>query len=110
MATGIYSAIHKFPVDHKVAMTGEISIHGNVKPIGGVVPKIKAAKQAGAKKVIIPQENMQSILKEIEGIEIIPVTNLEEVFEIAIETPERQKQSKQSIIPASTNFSKTESV
>nr|WP_309099743.1 ATP-dependent protease LonB [Fredinandcohnia onubensis] len=110
MATGIFSAIHKFPVDHKVAMTGEISIHGNVKPIGGVVPKIKAAKQAGAKRVIIPQENMQSILKEIEGIEIIPVTNLEEVFEIAIETPERQKQSKQSIIPASTNFSKTESV
>src|SRR5690606_27854858 len=68
MATGIYSAIHKFPVDHKVAMTGEISIHGNVKPIGGVVPKIKAAKQAGAKKVIIPQENMQSILMDIEGI------------------------------------------
>ncbi|RFB17712.1 ATP-dependent protease LonB [Bacillus sp. HNG] len=107
MATGIYSAIHKFPVDHKVAMTGEISIHGNVKPIGGVVPKIKAAKQAGAKKVIIPEENMQSILKDIEGIEIIPVTNLEEVFEIAIETPERQKQS---IIPASTNYSKSESV
>src|SRR5690606_32978444 len=110
MATGIYSAIHKFPVDHKVAMTGEISIHGNVKPIGGVVPKIKAAKQAGAKKVIIPQENMQSILMDIEGIEIIPVTSLEEVFEIAIKTPERQKQSKQSIIPASTNYSKTESV
>ncbi|MEH7236216.1 ATP-dependent protease LonB [Bacillus sp. JJ1562] len=110
MATGIYSAIHKFPVDHKVAMTGEISIHGNVKPIGGVVPKIKAAKLAGAEKVIIPEENMQSILMEIEGIEIIPVTNLEEVFEIAIETPERQKKSKQSIIPASTNYSKTESV
>ncbi|MCC3356525.1 ATP-dependent protease LonB [Bacillus sp. REN16] len=110
MATGIYSAIHKFPVDHKVAMTGEISIHGNVKPIGGVVPKIKAAKQAGANKVIIPEENMQSILKEIEGIEIIPVTNLEQVFEIAIETPERQKQSKQSIIPATTTYSKTESV
>ncbi|MEH7223059.1 ATP-dependent protease LonB [Bacillus sp. JJ1566] len=110
MATGIYSAIHKFPVDHRVAMTGEISIHGNVKPIGGVVPKIKAAKQAGANKVIVPEENMQSILKEIEGIEIIPVTNLEQVFEIAIETPERGKQSKQSIIPASTSFSKTESV
>ncbi len=110
MATGIYSAIHKFPVDHMVAMTGEISIHGNVKPIGGVVAKIKAAKQAGAKKVIIPEENMQSILQEIEGIEIIPVTNLEEVFEIAIKSPERGKQSKQTIIPASTNYSKTESV
>lgn len=110
MATGIFSAIHKFPVDHTVAMTGEISIHGNVKPIGGVIPKIKAAKQAGAKKVIIPEENMQSILKDIDGIEIIPVTSLEEVFEIAIETPERQKRAKESIIPASTNYSKTESV
>ncbi|MFT4416513.1 ATP-dependent protease LonB [Fredinandcohnia humi] len=110
MATGIYSAIHKFPVDHTVAMTGEISIHGNVKPIGGVIPKIKAAKQAGAKKVIIPMENMQAILKNIEGIEIIPVTNLEEVFEISIETPERQKRSDQTIIPASVNYSKSESV
>lgn len=109
MATGIYSAIHKFPVDHRVAMTGEISIHGNVKPIGGVIPKIKAAKHAGAKKVIIPEENMQSILKEIEGIEIIPVSNLEEVFAIAIETP-KQHRTEQTIIPASTNFSKTESV
>ncbi|WP_449537159.1 ATP-dependent protease LonB [Ferdinandcohnia sp. Marseille-Q9671] len=110
MATGIYSAIHKFPVDHTVAMTGEISIHGNVKPIGGVVPKIKAAKQAGAKKVIIPEENMQSILMEIDGIEIIPVTDLEQVFEIAIETPERQKESKQTIIPAATDYTRSESV
>ena len=66
-----------YPIDHKVAMTGEISIHGNVKPIGGVYPKIKAAKKAGAKRVIIPKENMQSILNEIEGIEIIPVTPFE---------------------------------
>lgn len=84
MATGIYSAIYKIPVDHRVAMTGEISIHGNVKPIGGVVPKVRAAKLAGAKAVIIPYENMQSILKEIDGIEIIPVTHIKEVFEIAL--------------------------
>ncbi|MDQ0219399.1 ATP-dependent protease LonB [Peribacillus cavernae] len=84
MATGIYSAIYKIPVDHRVAMTGEISIHGNVKPIGGVVPKVRAAKLAGAKAVIIPLENMQSILQEIDGIEIIPVTNVKEVFEKAL--------------------------
>jgi ATP-dependent Lon protease len=58
-----------------------------VKPIGGVIPKIKAAKRAGAKKVIIPKENMQSILKEIEGIDIIPVTNLQEVFDVALVNP-----------------------
>ncbi|WP_191560695.1 ATP-dependent protease LonB [Metabacillus idriensis] len=87
MATGIFSAIHKIPVDHTVAMTGEISIHGNVKPIGGVVPKIKAAKLAGAKTVIIPAENMQSILKTVEGIRIIPVDHLQEVFDIALLNP-----------------------
>ncbi|MBN6887898.1 ATP-dependent Lon protease [Cytobacillus horneckiae] len=84
MATGIYSAIFKHPVDHTVAMTGEISIHGTVKPIGGVYPKVKAAKKAGAKTVIIPQENMQSILNEIDGIKIIPVSHLHEVFDLAL--------------------------
>ena len=73
MATGIYSAIYKIPVDHTVAMTGEIRIHGGVRPIGGVIPKIKAAKLAGAKTVIIPAENMQPLLYEIQDIEIIPV-------------------------------------
>lgn len=48
MAAGIFSAIHKIPIDHTVAMTGEISLNGRVKPIGGVIPKIKAAKHAGA--------------------------------------------------------------
>ncbi|RFU71548.1 ATP-dependent protease LonB [Peribacillus saganii] len=84
MATGIYSAIYKIPVDHTIAITGEISIHGNVKPVGGVYAKVKAAKKAGAKRVIIPAENMQSILKEIKGIEISPVMNLKEVFDIAL--------------------------
>ena len=108
MATGIYSAIHNIPIDHTVAMTGEISIHGNVKPIGGVVPKVKAAKLAGAKKVIIPAENMQSILKEIGGIEIIPVTHLLEVFDVAL--VEKIFHYSDSVIPASTNLSKKESV
>lgn len=84
MATGIYSAIYQLPIDHTVAMTGEISIHGNVKPIGGIYPKVKAAQHAGAKTVIIPAENMQSILKEIVGIEVIPVNHLNEVFDIAV--------------------------
>lgn len=110
MATGIYSAINNIPIDHRVAMTGEISIHGFVKPIGGVFAKVKAAKQAGAKKVIIPIENMQSILKEIDGIEIIPVSHVSEVFEIAL--GKRHAIMHQEVIPASTNSfnSKTESV
>jgi len=109
MATGIYSAIHKIPVDNMVAMTGEISIHGNVKPIGGVVPKVKAARLAGVKKVIIPEENMQNILREIDGIEIIPVTHLEEVFQIALSRPNR-KHNEETILGATADFSKKESV
>ncbi len=80
IAVGIYSAIYQLPVDHTVAMTGEISIHGYVKPVGGVFAKIKAAKQAGAKKVIIPIENMQSLLREVSGIQIIAVRRLEEAL------------------------------
>ena len=105
MATGIYSAIYKIPVDHTVAMTGEIGIHGDVRPIGGVIPKIKAAKLAGAKTVIIPAENVQPLLYEIEDIEIIPVNKIEEVFERAL---------KKDIIPeqllATLNPTKKESV
>lgn len=95
MATGIYSAIFKYPIKNTVAMTGEISIHGKVKPVGGVYAKVRAAKLAGAKTVIIPAENMDSMLKEIQGIEIIPVRELHEVFHIAFEKEEvsREKPS-----------------
>ncbi|MCP9300189.1 MULTISPECIES: ATP-dependent protease LonB [Bacillus] len=92
MAAGIFSAVHKIPIDNTVAMTGEISLNGLVKPIGGVIPKIKAAKQSGAKKVIIPHENQQSILKQIEGIKIVTVKTFQEVLdEILVNPPTEQK-------------------
>ncbi|WP_454192321.1 ATP-dependent protease LonB [Paenibacillus sp. Marseille-Q7038] len=81
MATAIVSAIRGIPVDHELAMTGEISIHGKVKPIGGVLAKVEAAFQAGAKKVIIPAENWQSIFDNLEGLRVIPVETAEEVFQ-----------------------------
>ncbi|WP_276788671.1 ATP-dependent protease LonB [Bacillus sp. (in: firmicutes)] len=92
MAAGIVSAIHRIPTDHTVAMTGEISLTGLVKPIGGVIPKIKAAKQAGAKTVIIPYENQQSILKRIDGITIKAVKTFQEVLDvILVDPPSEQK-------------------
>lgn len=92
MAAGIFSAIHKIPIDNTVAMTGEISLNGLVKPIGGVILKIKAAKQSGAKKVIIPYENQQAILKQIDGIEIIAVKTFQEVLdEILVNPPTEEK-------------------
>lgn len=84
IATAIYSAITKQKINRFVAMTGEISILGSVKAIGGVKAKISAAFKAGAKKVIIPQENYDESLHEICEIEIIPVTNFKEVIKLAI--------------------------
>jgi ATP-dependent Lon protease len=84
MALGIYSAIYRLPIKHNLALTGEISIHGFVKPVGGVYPKVKAAKLAGAEIAIIPHENQQSMMSEIEGIEVIPVKHLKEVLDLAL--------------------------
>ena len=86
ITTAIYSAIKGIPVDNLVAMTGEISIHGNVKPIGGVNAKIAAAKKAGATRVIIPIDNWQDSFKSIENITIIPVSNITEVIKEALLT------------------------
>jgi Lon-like ATP-dependent protease len=83
MAVAIYSAITRQPVDNQVAMTGEVSILGVVKPVGGITTKIEAAVQAGVKKVIIPQENWQDTFKNY-SISIIPVEKIEEVIEHAM--------------------------
>lgn len=84
IATAVYSAIKNIPVNNKVAMTGEISIHGEVKPIGGANAKIQAAKKAGANIVVIPNENWQDNFAQIEGVKIISVSNIKEVIDIAI--------------------------
>ncbi|MDF2963051.1 MAG: lon protease [Paenibacillus sp.] len=80
MATAIASAIKQIPVDNHIAMTGEVGIHGKVKPVGGVVAKVEAAFQAGATKVIIPKENWQEIFSGLNGLEVIPVESVEEVL------------------------------
>ena len=83
VATAIYSAVKGIPIDNTVAMTGEISIRGLVKPVGGVGAKVIAAKQAGAVKVIIPKENWQELFGHI-GITVVPVESLAEALEHAL--------------------------
>ncbi len=83
IATGIYSAIKGSAVSNKVAMTGEISIHGFVKPVGGVFAKVTAARDAGAEIALIPEENNEEMLKVIKGIKVVPVKHLSEVFDYA---------------------------
>ncbi|SCW46523.1 Lon-like ATP-dependent protease [Paenibacillus tianmuensis] len=84
MAVAIASAIKWIPVDNHLAMTGEISIHGKVKPVGGVIAKVEAAFQAGATKVIIPKENWQEVFAGLSGLEVIPVDSVEELLHHAL--------------------------
>ncbi|GAA4704892.1 ATP-dependent protease LonB [Brevibacillus fulvus] len=87
IAIAIYSAIKGKPVDNLLAVTGEVSIHGKVKPIGGVVAKVEAARQAGAKRVLIPKENWQSIFAEMSDIEVIPLSTVQEALDLAFIEP-----------------------
>jgi Lon-like ATP-dependent protease len=93
IATAVYSAIKDVPVNNEIAMTGEISIHGEVKPIGGVNAKIQAAKKAGAKIVIIPSENWQDSFSNIDGVKIITVNNIKEVIDISMVTVKENNSS-----------------
>ncbi len=88
MATALYSAIFEKKVSGKIAMTGEVTLRGNVLPIGGLKEKLLAAKSIGIKTVLIPERNerdLKDISSEITGgLEIIPVENMDEVLSIAL--------------------------
>ena len=105
IATAIYSAITNRKVNRFVAMTGEISILGAVKPIGGVKAKISASIKGGAKMVIIPQDNWNERLNEIGEIEIVPVSNFREVIKVALEDEENIGKYNQEILSAQGNSS-----
>ncbi|AEH60640.1 peptidase S16, Lon-like protease [Methanosalsum zhilinae DSM 4017] len=84
IATAVISAIEEIPVDQSVAMTGSLSVRGDVLPVGGVTYKIEAAAQSGIKKVIIPKSNEADVLIEEhykDMVEIIPVSTITEVIE-----------------------------
>lgn len=76
----IYSALKKQPLLQDVAVTGEISIQGKVKPVGGIYEKIFGAKQVEVRKVLIPLENMADIPQSLHGIEVVGVSTIEEAM------------------------------
>ncbi|MCW3491379.1 ATP-dependent protease LonB [Dethiobacter alkaliphilus] len=92
IATAIYSSLTGIPVLNTVAMTGEISVRGFVRPVGGVVSKVDAARQAGARKVIIPRENWQQAFAKIPDVEVVAVDSLGDVFKHAL-----QEESKSAL-------------
>ncbi|WP_372910075.1 ATP-dependent protease LonB [Salinigranum sp.] len=88
VATAVISALEDIPVDQALAMTGSLSVRGDVLPVGGVTHKIEAAAKAGCERVIIPAANEQDVMIEDEYkemIEIIPVSHISEVLDVALE-------------------------
>lgn len=85
MAMAVYSSITNLPIDSCTAFTGELSIRGKVKPVGGVPAKIEAARVAGVNKVIIPRENWQESFKEI-PIQVIPMDEITHVIDLIFNT------------------------
>ena len=87
MATAIISAFEGIPIEQNLAMTGSLTVRGEVLPIGGVSAKIEAAVKSGIEKVIIPRSNLQDVLideKYEAKVEILPVDSLDEVLQHAL--------------------------
>ena len=83
VAVAVLSALEKVPVSQDVAMTGSLTVRGEVLPVGGVTPKIEAAIEAGLKKAIIPDANMKDVLLEKKyekKIKIIPAKTIVDVL------------------------------
>ena len=87
IATAVISALENIPIRQDLAMTGSLSVRGEVLPIGGVTAKIEAAARLGIKTVVIPRANMQDVMLDNEWedkVEIVTVDTLDEVMECAL--------------------------
>ncbi len=79
----IISALLKKPIRQDIAVTGEISLQGKVKPVGGIFEKIYGAKRMGIKLVLVPKDNEKEIPSDNSGIEVKTIENIQELMEIA---------------------------
>jgi Lon-like ATP-dependent protease len=88
VATSIISALKHIPVKQDTAMTGSLSVRGEVLPVGGVSAKVEAAVDAGIKNIIVPKSNMQDIVmskERLAKIKIIPVETISQVLKQALD-------------------------
>jgi ATP-dependent Lon protease len=101
MATALVSLLTDTPVRPLTAMTGEITLSGNVLPVGGIKEKFLAAKRAGVKDVILPTEVRQNVEEDlmpeqIEGVTIHYASRIEDVLAVALpKTPVEQRKDEQ---------------
>ncbi len=96
IATAVISALEGVPVDQAVAMTGSLSVRGQVLPVGGVTAKVEAAADSGLKRVLIPEDNSDDLVLESRyrgAIEVIPVRTLRDVLKYALVGQETKKES-----------------
>ena len=106
MATSLISAVLKKPVRKDIAMTGEITLRGNVLPIGGLKEKSLAALRAGIKTILIPERNKKD-LEDIsplvkKNLKFIPVKHMDEVVKYAIIGVDSKESKESSDLKAST--------
>jgi ATP-dependent Lon protease len=104
MTTAFVSALTGVPVRAHVAMTGEITLRGEITAIGGLKEKLLAARRGGIKTVLIPEENvkdLQEIPEDVKNqLEIVPVKWIDRVLEIALETAPQPLAEEEAVKPA----------
>ena len=96
IATAVISALEGVPVDQSVAMTGSLSVRGQVLPVGGVTAKVEAAADSGIKRVLVPEDNIDDLVLESRYrgmVEVIPVRTLRDVLRYALVGQGSQKES-----------------
>jgi ATP-dependent Lon protease len=97
MATALVSLLKDIPVRPLTAMTGEITLSGNVLPVGGIKEKVLAAKRAGVHDVILPAENKTNVEEDLtpeqlENLNVHYVKLISEVLELALPSSRREEQ------------------
>ena len=112
LTTALISALSGQPVHHDLAMTGEITLHGNVLPIGGLKEKSMAAFREGISTVLIPKDNTPDLYEVDEevkkAVRFIPVSDLAQVLKHALVTPARSASHAARAVPKATQLIATE--
>lgn len=108
IATSLISAFTERKVFKHVGMTGEITLRGNVLPVGGVREKVLAAHRAGLKTIILPEKNMKDLVdipkKVRTELTIVPVTHMDQVLQVALHTEsDRQIRAKKNAHKSETS-------
>lgn len=80
----LYSALKKVPLRQDIAVSGELSLQGNIKPVGGLVEKLYGARIAGIKEVFLPKENLSELPSSLQEIKINYVDNVEEIIPLVL--------------------------